>query len=83
MDILIDIGIIALSVSFVLGAIDAFIDLKKTKGFIALLFSIGFLYIIGYYGLELVILAPASAFSSLAIILLLEKPVNITTTRRY
>jgi hypothetical protein len=81
MTTIIDIAITALAVSFVLGAVDAFFDLKKAKGFVALALSVGFLYLMGYYSYDLIILAPASAFSSLAVILLLERPVSITTRR--
>ncbi len=81
MDTLIEVFIVSLGVSYLLGAIDAFFNLGKLKGFVALLFATGFYYLIGYYWLDIVISAPASAFLSLAIMMLLERP-NVIQTRR-
>jgi hypothetical protein len=81
MTTLIDLFITALSVSYALSAVEAFIDLKKAKGFIALLLSTGILYLIGYFEYDLIIMAPAGAFSSLAIMMMLERPISVQTTR--
>jgi hypothetical protein len=81
MEIIIDLIIAASFVSFFLGALDAFFNLKKSKGFIALGLSAGVLYLMGYWEYDLLITAPAGAFLSLAVMMLLEKPQTVTTRR--
>jgi hypothetical protein len=83
MTTLIDILITALGVAFFVGLIEAFIDLRKLKGFIGLPFSVGILYLMGYWTLDFLVLAPASTFVALAITMLLERPAVIQTPRRY
>jgi hypothetical protein len=81
METIIDLIIATSFTSFFIGAIDAFYDLKKAKGFVALALSAGVFYLIGYLPYDLIIMAPAGAFLSLAVMMLLEKPVSVTTRR--
>ena len=83
MTTLIDILITALGVSFFVGIIDAFIDLRKFKAFVGLPFAVGILYLMGYWTFDFVVLAPASTFVALAIMMLLDRPAVIQTQRRY
>lgn len=83
MTTLIDILITALGVAFFVGIIEAFIDLRKLKGFIGLPFAVGILYLMGYWTLDFLVLAPASTFVALAITMLLDRPAVIQTPRRY
>lgn len=81
METIIDLIIATSFISFFVGAVDAFIDLKKSKGFLALGLSAGVFYLIGYTPYDLIIMAPAGAFLALAVMMLLEKPVAVTTRR--
>jgi hypothetical protein len=83
METLIDILLATLFTSYFVGAIDAFIDLKKFKGFIALALSVGVFYMMGYISYDLAILAPGSAFLSLAIMSVLDRPITIQPPRRF
>lgn len=83
MTTLIDIFITALGVAFFVGLIDAFIDLRKFKGFIGLPFAVGILYLMGYWTFDFLVLAPASTFVALAITMLLDRPAVIQTPRRF
>jgi hypothetical protein len=83
MTTLIDILITALGVAFFIGLIDAFIELRKSKGFVGLPFAVGILYLMGYWTLDFLVLAPASTFVALAIISLLDRPAIIQPTRRF
>jgi len=82
MTTIIELFISALAVAYVLGAIDAYFDVGKLKGFVALPFAVGVLYLMGYLWIDIVILAPASAFVALAITMLLDRP-QIVQTRRF
>lgn len=81
MDTLIEILITALSISYVIGAIDAYFDLGKLKGFIALPLATGIFYLFGYFWQDILVLAPAASFVSLAIMMLLDRPQTIQTRR--
>jgi hypothetical protein len=83
METLIDILLATLFTSYFVGAIDAFIDLKKFKGFIALALSVGVFYMMGYISYDLAILAPGSAFLSLAVMSVLDRPITIQPPRRF
>jgi hypothetical protein len=83
MTTLIDILITALGVSYFVGLIDTFIDLRKLKGIIGLPFSVGILYIMGYLPLDFLVLAPASTFVALGITMLLDRPAIIQAPRRF
>jgi hypothetical protein len=83
METLIDILLATLFTSYFVGAIDAFIDLKKFKGFLALALSVGVFYIMGYISYDLAILAPGSAFLSLAVMSVLDRPITIQPPRRF
>lgn len=82
MTILLDIAITTFGICYFLGAIDAFYNLGKLKGFVALGFSALILYVIGYYEFELAVLAPACAYLSLAVSMLLERPTTVQPLRR-
>jgi hypothetical protein len=82
MTTLLDIAITTLGTCFFLGAIDAFYDLRKLKGFVALLFSVGILYLIGYWNNDILVLAPACAYLALAVSMLVERPTAIQPLRR-
>lgn len=83
MDILIDLLIASLGTSYFLIAIEAFIDLGKVKGFVSLAFATGLTYLIGYSNYDLAVVAPATAFLSLAITTLLDRPTTIQPLRRF
>jgi hypothetical protein len=83
MQTIIDLLLATLFVSYFVGAIDAFIDLRKSKGFIALALSVGVFYMMGYLSYDLAILAPAGAFLSLAVMSLIDRPVTIQPPRRF
>ena len=83
METFIDILLATLFTSYFVGAIDAFIDLKKFKGFIALALSVGVFYMMGYISYDLAILAPGSAFLSLAVMSVLDRPITIQPPRRF
>jgi hypothetical protein len=83
MTTLIDLLIATFSTSYFIGAIDAFYDLKKLKGFVALGFSVLALYFIGYSEYDLALMSTAAAFASLAIMAMLDRPVTIQPPRRY
>ncbi len=83
MTTLIDILITALGVAYFTGLINAFFDLGKLKGIIGLPFAVGILYLMGYWELDFLVLAPASTFVALAITMLLDRPAIIQPTRRY
>lgn len=82
MTTIIDILIATLGVCYLLGAIDAFYDLGKLKGFVSLFFSTGILYLIGYWENDLLVLAPACAYLSLAVSMLVERPTTVQPLRR-
>ena len=81
MTTIIDLVLSALVVSFFIGAIEAFINLRKLKGFLALALSVGVFYLMGYWSYDLIIMGPAGAFLSLAVMSLLDRPVTIQTRR--
>lgn len=81
MTTIIDLILSALVVSFFIGAIEAFVNLRKLKGFISLAISVGVFYLMGYWSYDLLIMGPASAFLSLAVMSLLDRPVTIQTRR--
>jgi hypothetical protein len=83
METLIDLLLATLFTSYFMGAIDAFIDLRKLKGLVSLALSVGVFYMMGYISYDLVILAPASAFLSLAVISILDRPITIQPPRRF
>jgi hypothetical protein len=81
MDTLIEILITAFSISYFIGAVDAFFNLGKLKGFIALPIASGIFYLWGYFWQDILVLAPAATFVSLAIMMLLDRPQTIQTRR--
>jgi hypothetical protein len=81
MDTLIEILITAFSVSYVIGAIDSYFYLGKLKGFIALPLAGGIFYLFGYFWQDIIVLAPASSFVSLAMMMLLDRPQTVQTRR--
>jgi hypothetical protein len=81
MDTLIEILITAFSISYFIGAVDTFFNLGKLKGFIALPIASGIFYLWGYFWQDILILAPAATFVSLAIMMLLDRPQTIQTRR--
>jgi hypothetical protein len=81
MTTLIDILIVTLGTAYFLGAIEAFKDLGKLRGFFALPIAVGILYLIGYDVIDFIILAPASSFLALAVMMLLDRPVTVQTRR--
>ena len=60
MTTLIDILIATLGIAYILGAIEAFKDLGKLRGFIALPIAVGIFYLIGYDVIDIILLSPAS-----------------------
>lgn len=84
MDLLLEVLLVSFAVAYFTEAIQAFYDLKKFRGFVALPFSIFFCWLFGYAWLETAIFAPASAFLALAITMFLTKEeVSVLPTRRY
>jgi ABC-type bacteriocin/lantibiotic exporter with double-glycine peptidase domain len=82
MTTILDILITTLGIAYFLGAIDAFFDLGKLKGFVALIFSAVILYLIGYWNNDLLVLAPACAYLALAVSMLVERPTTVQPLRR-
>jgi ABC-type bacteriocin/lantibiotic exporter with double-glycine peptidase domain len=82
MTTILDLILAALVVSYFIGAIEAFINMGKFKGFVSLLLSIGVFALMGYTNNDLAIMSPAGAFLSLAVMVIIERPVSIQTTRR-
>jgi|LauGreDrversion4_2_1035121.scaffolds.fasta_scaffold1319016_2 hypothetical protein len=81
MTTLIDILIATLGIAYILGAIEAFKDLGKLRGFIALPIAVGIFYLIGYDVIDIILLSPASSFLALAVMMFLDRPVAIQTRR--
>jgi hypothetical protein len=81
MDTLIEILITALTISYFIGAVEAYFNLGKLKGFISLPIAAGIFYLFGYFWQDILILAPAASFVSLAIMMLLDRPQTVQTRR--
>jgi hypothetical protein len=84
MDLLIELLIVSFAVAYFTEAIQAFYDLKKLRGFVALPFAVLFCWLFGYPWIETALFAPASSFLALAITMFITKEeVSVQPIRRY
>ena len=81
-DLFISTLLTASAVSFILSAIDSFIDMGKFRGLVSLLLAYPATLLMGYHGAHALISAMASAFLSLTVTFILDNRVTYIPNRR-